>query len=154
MFWSVPVVVGVVGGVVVATFGFFWNFTIEAILYLGVVASLLPMKTPYYLPVKREVRSYGLGGIFSDLKDGFKYLWNKQRVLSQLIILSSVPNIKDRLKNKLLDTIDGYVPEPIDLPNICKFYNRCPESFSKCENTNPEMFNLNFNTSVRCLLYM
>ena len=82
-----------VGGVVVATFGFFWNFTIEAILYLGVVVSLLPMKTPYYLPVKREVRSYGLGGIFADLKDGFKYLWNKQRVLSQLIILSSVPNI-------------------------------------------------------------
>ena len=69
-------------------------------------------------------------------------------------LLSSVPNIKDRLKNKLLDTIEGYVPEPIDLPNICKFYNRCPESFSKCENTNPEMFNLNYNTSVRCLLYM
>lgn len=82
-----------IGGLVVATFGFFWNFAIEAVLYLGVVVSLLPMKTPYYIVVNRGLKGYGMVGIFSDIKDGFKYLWNRQRVLSHLTILSSAPNI-------------------------------------------------------------
>ena len=108
---------------------------------LGVIAQIADRVVVMYLGEKIEE---------SNVNDLFlqpKHPYTKK-------LLSSVPNIKDRLKNKLLDTIEGYVPEPIDLPNICKFYNRCPESFSKCENTNPEMFNLNFNTSVRCLLYM
>ena len=69
-------------------------------------------------------------------------------------LLSSVPNINDKSKNRFLDTIEGYVPEPIDLPNICKFYNRCSESFSQCENNNPEMYNTKNNSSVRCLKYI
>ena len=36
-----------VGGVLIATLGFTWNFAIEAVLYMTVVLALLPMKTLY-----------------------------------------------------------------------------------------------------------
>ena len=82
-----------IGGVIVAAFGFFWNFAIEAGLYMGVVLCLLPMKTPYYLGIRTASKVSGVIGVFSDIADGFRYLWKKQRVLSLLMILSSGPNI-------------------------------------------------------------
>ena len=82
-----------IGGLIVATFGFFWNFAIEAGLYMGVVLCLLPMKTPYYLGIRTASKVSGVIGVFSDIADGFRYLWKKQRVLSLLMILSSGPNI-------------------------------------------------------------
>ena len=82
-----------IGGLIVATFGFFWNFAIEAGLYMGVILCLLPMKTPYYLGIRTASKVSGVIGVFSDIADGFRYLWKKQRVLSLLMILSSGPNI-------------------------------------------------------------
>ena len=82
-----------IGGLIVASFGFFWNFLIEAALYLGVVISLLPMKTPYYVGIRTASPVSGVSGVFSDIIDGFRYLWNKQRSLSLLMILSATPNI-------------------------------------------------------------
>ena len=82
-----------IGGVIVAAFGFFWNFAIEAGLYMGVVLCLLPMKTPYYLGIRTASKVSGVIGVFSDIADGFRYLWKRQRVLSLLMILSSGPNI-------------------------------------------------------------
>ena len=82
-----------IGGLIVATFGFFWNFAIEAGLYIGVVLCLLPMKTPYYVGIRPASKVSGVTGVLSDIIDGFRYLWKKQRVLSLLMILSSGPNI-------------------------------------------------------------
>jgi MFS family permease len=82
-----------IGGLIVASFGFFWNFLIEAGLYLGVVIALLPMKIPYYIGIRTATPVSGFSGVFSDVIDGFRYLWSKQRSLSLLMVLSASPNI-------------------------------------------------------------
>tara|TARA_A100001037_G_scaffold78817_1_gene70755 strand:- start:1234 stop:2484 length:1251 start_codon:yes stop_codon:yes gene_type:complete len=81
-----------IGGIIVAKVGFFWNFTIEAGLYLGVIVALIPMSTPYF--IRREfVTKFGISQMVGDMVDGFKYLWNKQRPLSLIYILSAAPNV-------------------------------------------------------------
>jgi len=81
-----------IGGVIVSSFGFSWNFTIEAFLYLGTALWLLPMSIEY-AGTKTEEQTFNLRRMFPDVFDGFKYLWQKQKSLSFLILLSSVPNI-------------------------------------------------------------
>ena len=81
-----------IGGIIVAKVGFFWNFTIEAALYLGVIIALIPMSTPYF--IRREfVTKFGISQMLADMVDGFKYLWNEQRPLSLIYILSAAPNV-------------------------------------------------------------
>lgn len=81
-----------IGGIIVAKVGFFWNFTIEAALYLGVIIALIPMSTPYF--IRREFTTkFGMSQMLTDMADGFKYLWNKQRSLSLIYILSIAPNV-------------------------------------------------------------
>ncbi len=78
-----------VGGLLIANLGFFWNFTIEAILYAGVVVALLPMKTPYY----RERRAEDRGSILRDLVEGVRYVWSGNRAIFLLIALGLIPNV-------------------------------------------------------------
>lgn len=78
-----------VGGLLIANLGFFWNFTIEAALYAGVVVALLPMKTPYY----RERRAEDRGSILRDLADGVRYVWSGNRAIFLLIALGLIPNV-------------------------------------------------------------
>jgi MFS family permease len=81
-----------IGGIIVAKVGFFWNFTIEAALYLGVIIALIPMSTPYF--IRREFTTkFGIAQMLTDMADGFKYLWNKQRSLSLIYMLSIAPNV-------------------------------------------------------------
>ena len=81
-----------VGGILVATLGFFWNFTIESLLYVGMILAFLPIRTPYAAArgsgaaVERE-------GFFEDLAEGFRYVWSGNRVLFLLIVLTVVPNV-------------------------------------------------------------
>lgn len=78
-----------VGGLLIANLGFFWNFTIEAILYAGVVVALLPMKTPYY----RERPAEDRGSILRDMTDGVRYIWSGNRAIFLLIALGLIPNV-------------------------------------------------------------
>jgi MFS family permease len=96
-----------IGGLLVTSFGFFWNFTIEALLYFAVFLSLLPMKTPF-TGTRNTSDSSGPKAIFKDLIDGIKYLWNKQRVLALLVFLSSGPNI---VCHPLLFLLPVYISE-------------------------------------------
>ena len=81
-----------IGGIIVAKVGFFWNFTIESALYLGVIIALIPMSTPYF--IRREFATkFGISQMLADMADGFKYLWNEQRPLSLIYILSAAPNV-------------------------------------------------------------
>ena len=96
-----------IGGVLVTSFGFFWNFTIEALLYFAVFLSLLPMKTPFTGP-RNTSDSSGATAIFKDLVDGVKYLWKKQKVLTLLFFLSSGPNI---VCHPLLFLLPVYISE-------------------------------------------
>ena len=81
-----------VGGLIVSSFGFFWNFAIEAFLYTSTVLCLIPMSLEYAV-TKGEDEKFNFKRMFPDVFDGFKYLWRRQKSLSYLIILSSVPNI-------------------------------------------------------------
>ena len=96
-----------IGGLLVTSFGFFWNFTIEALLYFAVFLSLLPMKTPFTGP-RNTSDSSGATAIFKDLVDGVKYLWKKQKVLTLLFFLSSGPNI---VCHPLLFLLPVYISE-------------------------------------------
>ncbi len=80
-----------VGGIIVATLGFFWNFTIESMLYIGMILAYLPMKTPYTTP-RKSVAS-GVGGMVSDLAEGLRFVWSGNRVLFLVIMLTLVPNV-------------------------------------------------------------
>ena len=77
-----------IGGVLIATLGFFWNFTVEALLYVGMVLAFLPMKTPYYLGRKQGQQ----GSLVSDLAEGVRYLWRDNRAILFLIALGLIPN--------------------------------------------------------------
>lgn len=80
-----------VGGILIFTQGwYFWNFALEAALYLGVVLMLLPMRTPYTgtEPVGEQRRFTPL----ADIKDGLLHLWRNQREVLEIAVLSIVPN--------------------------------------------------------------
>ena len=80
-----------VGGILAATVGFFWNFVIEAMLYIGMIVSFWPMNTPF-TEQRNAPLNAGMKGVFSDLLDGFRYVWSGNRVLLALILLMIVPN--------------------------------------------------------------
>ena len=77
-----------IGGILITTLGFFWNFTLEALLYLGTVIVFLPIKTPY----ARVGRGAGNQSFMSDLVGGFTYVWKDKRVLLYLTMLGFIPN--------------------------------------------------------------
>lgn len=78
------------GGILIFTLGYFWNFALEAALYLGVVLLLLPMRTPYTgAEPAEDQRSFTPLG---DIKEGLLHLWRNQREVLEIAVLSVVPN--------------------------------------------------------------
>ena len=80
-----------VGGILVTTLGFFWNFAIESLLYVAMIAAYWPMKTPFTTG-RPPATGDGLRGVVSDLAEGFRYVWSGNRALLYLIMLTIVPN--------------------------------------------------------------
>ena len=78
-----------IGGILIFTLGFFWNFTIEACLYLANVLMLWPMRTPYYRPGDARAR----GSAVANMVEGIRYVWSGERAIFQMILLSVIPNI-------------------------------------------------------------
>ena len=81
-----------VGGILVATLGFFWNFTIESLLYVGMILAFLPMRTPYAV-TRKSGAAAAREGFFKELAEGFNYVWSGNRVLFLMIALTVVPNV-------------------------------------------------------------
>lgn len=80
-----------IGGILIFALGYFWwNFALEAVLYLGVVLMLLPMRTPYTGAEPAEERRRFTP--FGDIKDGLVHLWRNQREVLEIAVLSVVPN--------------------------------------------------------------
>ena len=77
-----------VGGIMITTLGFFWNFSLEAALYLSTVLVFLPIRTPY--APRRKPRANE--SFLSDLLAGFTYVWKDKRVLLYLTMLGFIPN--------------------------------------------------------------
>lgn len=79
-----------VGGLLIFTLGYFWNFALEAALYLGVVLMLLPMRTQYTNTEPANER--GQFSPLGDIKDGLRHLWRNQREVLEIAVLSVIPN--------------------------------------------------------------
>jgi oligopeptide/dipeptide ABC transporter ATP-binding protein len=72
-------------------------------------------------------------------------------------LLSSVPKLGGRFgKDKVtrLQTIEGTVPNPTELPAGCHFAPRCSHVTSECSTSEIEMIDAVDESSVRCLLHL
>ena len=68
-------------------------------------------------------------------------------------LLNSVPRLGQRSVGKL-ETIEGNVPLPIDLPLACGFYSRCSQAKDgQCNRGIPPLIEVEENHHVRCVLF-
>lgn len=66
-------------------------------------------------------------------------------------LLNSTPRIHE-LKDQL-DSIEGAVPLPSEMPNGCRFHPRCPHAMKKCVELEPLLEEIEPGNKVRCWLY-
>ncbi|MEL7566791.1 MAG: ABC transporter ATP-binding protein [Dehalobacterium sp.] len=65
-------------------------------------------------------------------------------------LLNSIPRIGDT--SKRLGTIEGVVPNLLNMPQGCRFHPRCPQCKDICRTKEPQLIDNNGH-KVRCLLY-
>jgi oligopeptide/dipeptide ABC transporter ATP-binding protein len=70
-------------------------------------------------------------------------------------LLRSVPKLTgaDVIKKQRLETIEGVVPSPTDLPPGCHFAPRCPHRMPRCTEGTIPLYQLDGGVQVRCVLY-
>ena len=70
-------------------------------------------------------------------------------------LLRSVPKLtgEDVIKKERLETIEGVVPSPTDLPSGCHFAPRCPHRMPRCTEEEIPLYQLDGGVQVRCVLY-
>ena len=70
-------------------------------------------------------------------------------------LLRSVPKLSsaELIKNERLETIEGVVPRPTDLPPGCHFAPRCRHRMPRCTAEEIPLYQLEGNVEVRCVLY-
>jgi len=64
-------------------------------------------------------------------------------------LLQSIPKLDTPRKQKLT-TIEGMVPDLLDLPPGCRFQNRCQFKESRCEAEKPPVESVSDNHNIRC----
>jgi oligopeptide/dipeptide ABC transporter ATP-binding protein len=68
-------------------------------------------------------------------------------------LLASIPRLENKPKTQL-NTIKGMVPSFYELPNGCRFANRCPFVMDRCHGNPPELRRVGSNHHVAsCYLY-
>jgi MFS family permease len=75
------------GGVLIVAFGAAGNFLLQAGLFLCMVATIIPMKTPF-----RDDTSVMKTSVLRSLKEGIQYVW-VDKTLFGLMILSFIPSL-------------------------------------------------------------
>jgi oligopeptide/dipeptide ABC transporter ATP-binding protein len=71
-------------------------------------------------------------------------------------LLASIPEIGDGSRSMFDQTerlLSGELPNPIDLPSGCRFYNRCPHRMDRCRVIEPELTTADAGHAVACYLY-
>ena len=70
-------------------------------------------------------------------------------------LLRSVPKLTSEhvIKNERLQTIEGTVPRPTDLPPGCHFAPRCSYRMPRCTEEDIPLYELDGDVRVRCVLY-
>ena len=71
-------------------------------------------------------------------------------------LISSIPSVRDKSKKKF-SFIPGHPPDLSNLPQGCRFFQRCSDRIVKCEEINPKLVNISSNHDsshfVSCLMY-
>jgi peptide/nickel transport system ATP-binding protein/oligopeptide transport system ATP-binding protein len=70
-------------------------------------------------------------------------------------LLRSVPKLTSEhvVRKERLETIEGVVPRPTDLPPGCHFAPRCPHRMPRCTEEDIPLYELDGGVKVRCVLY-
>lgn len=69
-------------------------------------------------------------------------------------LINSVPTIDEHSVGKaMLKTIPGIVPNLLDLPNGCRFQDRCSYAFEPCAKKEPPLYELEQGHFVACFLH-
>ena len=84
---STRIIAPAIGGLIIATLGFNWNFFLEALAYVGIIVMLIPVKLPY-----RTKTSGPRSSPLRSMQEGLAYVW-RQKIILQLIIMLLIPNI-------------------------------------------------------------
>ncbi len=63
-------------------------------------------------------------------------------------LMNSIPKI--HVDERRLHPIEGLMPDPVSLPEGCKFCDRCRFALDKCKKENPEMVKLDGEHLVKC----
>ena len=66
-------------------------------------------------------------------------------------LMSSMPSLNSG--SKRLSTIEGNVPNPINLPQGCYFADRCPKAMPKCKESQPHDIKVGSRHHVSCFLF-
>lgn len=66
-------------------------------------------------------------------------------------LLTSIPNLDE--ERERLNTIEGVVPNPFELPKGCYFAPRCKHAMDRCWESQPEEYTVGANHTARCFLY-
>ena len=66
-------------------------------------------------------------------------------------LFGSIPSLNSNAKRLL--AIDGMMPDPTNLPEGCKFCERCKYATEKCKTYNPPLTELENGHRVRCIRY-
>ncbi len=80
---------------------------------------------------------------------GVKDLFKQPRHPYTKGLLSSIPRLENKRKEKL-NIIKGMVPSLFDMPEGCRFQNRCPEKIDICEMTPPPVTKLGEQHHASC----
>ena len=109
---------------------------------LGVVAEVADRVCVMY--TGRVIEQSGVGEIFDKPKHPYTQG-----------LLRSVPklSVPETAKATRLQTIEGTVPNPTDLPEGCRFAPRCPFRMDRCTSGEIPLYQLENNVAVRCVLY-
>ena len=78
-----------IGGVLITTIGFTWNFAIEASLYAATVLAFWPMKTPYLQHRPADTS----GSPMANFLEGLRYVRKQERVIWNLLVVGLIPNV-------------------------------------------------------------
>ena len=102
---------------------------------LGVVAQTCEKAAVIYAG---EIVEYGtVHEVFKDMRHPYT-----------IGLMNSIPKI--HVDERRLHPIEGLMPDPMSLPEGCKFCDRCRFAIEKCKKENPEMMNPGGEHSVRC----
>ena len=83
---STRIVAPALGGILIATLGFNWNFFIEAVAYVIMVLLLIPARLPFRTESSEKQLS-----MLASMRGGLVYVWREKSIL-QLIVMSFIPN--------------------------------------------------------------